>query len=392
MSPKPGPANSSRDFDVEWPAFGLANEWPRGWRVLGDFLFPNVWAGVRLAALTCALLVAWPVVALAQSAQFDVVYPVGIKQLEYVDGQEGGRHLTLTLFYPAVIRDGVGVPFVMPFFDNLHIYKDAELAGAKHPLIMFSHGRGSNGLHYAWFAEFLASHGYIVAAPNHYRANTYDSTIAYLANKLWQRPVDISLDISFLLNDPFWGAHIDASRIGVAGHSQGGFTALWIGGAKINPDKFLAFQRGWRNNQMVPKHLRDELPLDARPALDVQDKRVKVVFAMAPGIVQAFGMDADGLRQMTAPAYLTVGAGDTQAPAKDNAEFAAKYIPHAELSVIPGQVDHEIFVNECNGDGRNEFPEACIDAPGVDRRKIHESIGNAALKFFDASLNVPRGK
>ena len=118
---------------------------------------------------------------------------------------------------------------------KLKSYRDVEVAsdGAPFPLVVFSHGRGSNGLYYAWFAEFLASRGYIVAALNHYRANTYDSTIAYLANKLWQRPRDVGLTISFLLNDPFWGKSIDAARIGVAGHSQGGFTALWIGGAKV---------------------------------------------------------------------------------------------------------------------------------------------------------------
>ena len=121
-------------------------------------------------------------------------------------------------------------------------------AGAPFPLVVLSHGRGSNGLYYAWFAEFLAARGYILAALNHYRANTWDSTIAYLANKLWQRPRDVGLTISFLLNDPFWAKSIDAGRIGVAGHSQGGFTALWIGGAKVNADKYLAFQRGWRNN------------------------------------------------------------------------------------------------------------------------------------------------
>ena len=178
--------------------------------------------------------------------------------------------------------------------------------------MMFSHGRGSNGLYYAWFAELLASHGYVVAALNHYRANTYDSTIAYLANKLWQRPRDVALSISFLLNDPLWGKSIDAGRIGVAGHSQGGFTALWVGGARVNPEKYLAFQRGWRNNPMVPEYLRNELPLDAAPALDVHDPRVKAVFAMAPGIVQAFGMDEAGLRQLAVPTYITVGAGDTR--------------------------------------------------------------------------------
>jgi predicted dienelactone hydrolase len=343
-------------------------------------------AVARLSAL-CALL-AYPSATLAQGT------PVGMQQLEFVDAQDGGRHLALTVFYPAALRDRSAARFVMPFFANIELYKDAEAAfdGTTRPLVMFSHGRGSNGLYYAWFAEALASRGYIVAALNHYRANTYDSTIAYLANKLWQRPRDVSLSISFLLNDPFWGKMIDASRIGVAGHSQGGFTALWVGGARINPEKYLAFQRGWRNNQMVPEYLRNELPLDAGPALDVHDKRLKAVFAMAPGIVLAFGMDPAGLQQLQVPTYITVGAGDTQAPPKDNAEFAARHVPRAELYVIPGRVDHDIFVNECNEDGRNEFPQACIDAPGVDRGRIHALIAEVAFRFFEASLNVARSR
>ena len=188
------------------------------------------------------------------------------------------------------------------------------------------------------------------------------------------------------MNDPVWGKHIDAERIGVAGHSQGGFTSLWIGGAKVNSDKYLAFQKGWKNNQAVPQYLRDELPLDPAPALSVHDPRIKAAFAMAPGIIKAFGMDEDGLRHLAIPTYITVGARDTQAPPAGNAEFAAKYIPHAELSIIPGDVDHEIFVNECDQEGRDEFPEACIDAPGLDRHTIHEKVGAAALKFFDTTL------
>src|SRR6516164_1532013 len=185
------------------------------------------------APLACALLTAWPAATLAQGTHDGATFPVGIRELEYIDPHKGGRHLTLNVFYPAAIRERPAPAFVMPFFTKLNLYKDAEPAfgGSKHPLVMFSHGRGSNGLYYAWFAEFLAARGYIVAALNHYRANTYDSTIAYLANKLWQRPRDVARSISFLLNDPVWGKSIDADRIGVAGHSQGGFTALWVGGA-----------------------------------------------------------------------------------------------------------------------------------------------------------------
>jgi predicted dienelactone hydrolase len=224
----------------------------------------------------------------------------------------------------------------------------------------------------------------------HYRANTYDSTIMYLRSKLWQRPRDITLDITYLLQDKAWGPHIDANQIGVAGHSQGGFTSLWIGGANVNPDLYLAYQNGWRNNPVVPANLRAELPLDAGPTRDVRDGRVKAVFAMAPGDLPGFGMDEGGLKQLTIPTYIIVGARDTQAPPRENAEFAAKYIPHAQLDVLPGLVDHEIFVNECDALGRDTWPEACIDAPGVDRNKLHDYIGNSALKFFDTNLGVQR--
>ena len=230
----------------------------------------------------------------------------------------------------------------------------------------------------------------MVAMLYHYRANTYDASVMYVRGKLWQRPRDVSLDITDLLHDKVWGPHIDASRIGVAGHSQGGFTALWIGGARVNPDLFLAYQQHWRNNLVVPPSLRRALPLDAAPARDVHDARVKAVFSMAPGDLPGFGMDADGLSHLALPTYIIVGARDTQAPPAENAEFAAKHVPHAQLDVMPGLVDHEIFVNECDQLGRDTWPEACIDAPGVDRHAWHEHIGQAALHFFDTNLAVQR--
>jgi predicted dienelactone hydrolase len=322
----------------------------------------------------------------AETGTSEVLYPVGMKMVEFVDPENTDRHIAFMLFYPATIQKKMP-PFQMTFFTDLHLYKDATPLpdNVKCPLVIFSHGYGSNGTYYAWFAEFLAARGYIVAAIYHYRANTYDSTAMYLANKLWQRPVDISLVISFLLKDPFWGPRIDPNRIGVAGHSQGGFTALWIGGAKVNPEKFLNFQRIWINRQVIPEYLRRALPLDAKPALHVHDKRVKAVFAMAPGDIKVFGMDEEGLQQLKIPTYIIVGEKDTQTPPKENAEFAAKYIPNAKLELIPG-ADHEIFVNACDQEGKNVFPGACVDAPGINRVKIHEAIGQAALKFFDTNM------
>lgn len=342
------------------------------------------WRAFAGCVLTAVCLVAMAVPALAQDRE--KLEAVGLRRIAFADGD---RTLALSMFYPAR-SDGTAEPFVFPFSINIRVLGDAPpLDGPRRPLILFSHGRGSNGLLYAWFAEHLAARGFVVAAIDHYRANSYDATIAYLANRLWQRPLDLSAAISFLLRDPDWRALIDSDRIGVAGHSQGGFTALWIGGAEVSAEGYRAFQEGWRNNRMVPEHLRRDLPVDPTPALSVRDSRVKAVFAMAPGIVKAFGMDEAGLRRMTIPAYITVGAADTQTPPAPNAAFAAAHIPRARLVILPGAVDHEIFVNECNEDGRNEFPEACIDPPGVDRGALHAAIGGAAVKFFREAFSVP---
>ena len=339
----------------------------------------------------CSVLVAWPALALAQDVLQAALYPVGMTQLEYVDPSEGGRPLNLMLIYPAAPVT-TAVPFKVFLATNLHLYKDAPVVsdGVRRPLVMFSHGAGGNGSGYAWFGEYLASHGYLVAMVYHFRANTFDLSALYVRNRIWQRPRDLSLDISHLLQDKVWGPHIEPSQIGVAGHSQGGFTSLWIGGAKVNPDLFLQFQRGWKNNEMVPAYIREQMKPDAEPARDLRDDRILAAFAMAPGDIRGFGMDEAGLRQMAIPTYLIVGAGDTTTPSDENAALAAKYIPQAQLDVLPGPVSHEIFGNECDQVGRDNFPEACNDAPGVDRVKLHEYIGNAALQFFDANLHVRR--
>ncbi len=343
-----------------------------------------------LKLATIAAFVAACVIGIAGSlaGEPDRVHPVGVKQVEYIT-EPDHRPMWMAVFYPATLPDANAPRFHLPFTRNVDLYAEAPIADdtARRPLIMLSHGRGSDAWQYAWFAQELASRGYIVAALNHYHANSYDREIAYLANKIWQRPIDVGLSISRLLADPVLGPRIDPGRIGVAGHSQGGFTAIWISGARINPERFLAFQRRYIHNPTIPASIRRDLPLDATPALNVEDPRVKAAFAMAPGIVQAFGLDADGLRQVKVPVYLTVGAADTQAPPEENAVFAARNIPGAELWVIPGAVGHEIFTNECDEEGRREFPEGCIDQPGVDRHALHAQIAAAALKFFKESLH-----
>ena len=100
---------------------------------------PPVRRRARGVTLACALLAASPTATLAQGTQGSATFPVGIRELDCVDPHEGGRHLTLRVFYPAAIRERSATPFVLPFFTKLNLYKDAEAAGRdKHPLVVFS--------------------------------------------------------------------------------------------------------------------------------------------------------------------------------------------------------------------------------------------------------------
>ena len=107
---------------------------------------------------------------------------------------------------------------------------------------------------------------------------------------------------------------------------------------------------------------------------------------MAPGAMKAFGFDEAGLKRLRIPAYLIVGAGDTTVPIKENAGFVAKYAPRAKLRILSGPVGHEIFLNECDEEGKAEFPAACLDDPSVDRATVHQLIAAEALKFFVSHL------
>ena len=360
----------------------------RGVQPLAPRGFVLLAMAVLFAAL-CTIISIWPGYACAQDALPRTLSPAGSTQVEF--RADDGRTLNYMIIYPAV-PDKAATPIKVFLSDNLHLYRDAPVApgDAKRPLVVFSHGAGGNGSNYAWFGEYLASRGYFVALVYHYRAHTYDSSALYVRNRLWQRPRDISLDIRHILHDPPFAAHIDPDRIGVAGHSQGGFTALWLSGAEVNPELFLAFQRKWQNNEILPAYLRREMQPDAGSARNVRDTRVKAAFAMAPGDIQGFGMDAAGLRKIAIPAYLIVGERDTTTPPADNAAFAASHIPQAHLDILPGSVGHEIFTNECDRLGRDNFPEACVDAPGVNRARLHDYIGSVALRFFDTHLNVRR--
>jgi predicted dienelactone hydrolase len=138
------------------------------------------------------------------------------------------RVLDTVVWYPAA----AGAEPLDPAY-NAVLNAPLDDSGAPYPLLMFSHGSCGFPTQSNFILPSLASHGFIVAAPPH-PGNTileYPScgTLQAEGMSAVERPQDILFVLNGLLaatldqTSPFFGA-IDANRLGMSGHSFGGYT------------------------------------------------------------------------------------------------------------------------------------------------------------------------
>ena len=134
---------------------------------------------------------------------------VGVRTLELT--RDGGR-LVVELWYPAAAA-------------NEDETRDAPMNAGRFPLVVHSHGFQDNRRGEAYLARHLASHGFLVAAPDYPFSNSGAPGGATVAG-LPEQPRDLSFVIDALLADPELGQAIDAQHIGASGLSLGGITTL----------------------------------------------------------------------------------------------------------------------------------------------------------------------
>lgn len=102
--------------------------------------------------------------------------------------------------------------------------------GGPWPLLVFAHGYNVGPQTYLHLCQVWASAGFVVAAPEFPLTDPAVAGAALDEGDLGQQPGDVRFVITSLLSPagPIAG-RIDPGRIGVAGHSDGGETALAIG-------------------------------------------------------------------------------------------------------------------------------------------------------------------
>ena len=116
---------------------------------------------------------------------------------------------------------------------TLSAARNGRVAAGRHPVILFSHGWAGRARDHAVTAARLARAGFIVLVPQHVIAWYVPVTVHLTA-----RLVDFHTALAWAKSHPELGAALDPERIGAAGYSFGGLTALALAGG--TPDSQLA--------------------------------------------------------------------------------------------------------------------------------------------------------
>ncbi len=279
-------------------------------------------------------------------------FGVGRSTVTVVDEAREGRSLTTDVWYP-IEPDAGAEPSIYqlvpraPGFDHQIAKADEPLADdGPFPLLVFSHGSPSVRWQSLFVMELLASHGFVVVAPDHAGDSAVDALAGDLAapaeNEV-NRPTDVSFMIDAVLAgevaEPTGLADaVDPERIGIIGHSVGGATVLTAAGG-----------------------LRDLPP----------DDRIDAVLAWTPF---ALGVPDESLAAIDVPTMVIGADRDDIAPTEPNVERVWDTVPGRPLYRADlRRGGHDQFGIVCDllaaADANPDFPtdlRPLIDIPAQD--------------------------
>ncbi len=270
-----------------------------------------------------------------------------------------------------------------------------ERQAPKIPVVIISHGLGSDRTTFRYLAEHLASHGFAVAVPEHPGSNAAQLQ-ALVAGTVGEAAapsefVDRPLDIKYLLDDltrraksdPRYG-RLNLEQVGVLGQSFGGYTVLALAGAPIN---FEQLQKDC-GTQALDNTLNLSVLLQCRanalPPLNygLQDSRVKAIFAINP--IDSAVLGEAGLSQISIPTMIVSGNADTIAPALQEQvqPFTWLQSPDRYLALIDRGTHFSTLEETTTNDSIPLPPEVVGPAPEVARRYMNA----LSLAFFETYI------
>lgn len=199
--------------------------------------------------------------------------------------------------------------------------------------------------------------------------------------------------------DDEFGRLIDPSRVGAAGFSIGGMTALALGGARIAPAHYDAFCKATPSDGVCQKP--PEMPgmpdIDRATGIAMLGLSEAQVHAgentALPGLRSVLSVapptqmfDPASFAALRVPVVIIIGAADTIVTPIHHGALAAAEIKGAKLVSVPA-VAHYSFLSICTDAARAEI-DACKMAPN--QETAHQIAIDEALELFHRTLGVAR--
>ena len=257
------------------------------------------------------------------------------------------------------------------------------------PVVVISHGLGSNRSSFVYLATHLASRGFAVVVPEHLESSDRqrEAMLQGKANEVAEPREFINrpLDITFLLdelsrkNQPggSLAGRLNLERIGAIGQSFGGYTVLALAGAPINFPRLEADcqpnSRSWNVSLLLQCRA---LELSDR-SLNLQDKRIQAAIAINPISSRVLGEES--LQQIEVPVAIVAGSHDTVAPSFPEQILPFTWLTNAPEKYLLLQQGGSHFSTLQAGEDDLELPKLAI---GEDPELAQRYTLSLSLAFF----------
>lgn len=277
-------------------------------------------------------------------------YGVGVLTMEFTDPR--GKELVAEVWYPAVVEPGAEVDPYPEILLALDAHWDVapDPRGAPYPVLAFSHGFAAIRYQSAFLTEWLASHGYVIVAPDHVDNTMLDIDTDATWRVMLERPDDVRYAVDELIGQAAGGHHTLAGMVeegdyAALGHSFGAVTTLELGGAE--PDWQGVIDYCGEHDVFVCDYLSEGLEPDMAEGHGTVDERVPLTVPMSPGVWYAFGADGSNLAGVRQP--LVLGGDRDQI-----LDYQAEILPVWEALAAPkrmatlAEAGHYAFSNICD--------------------------------------------
>ncbi|MFH1531633.1 MAG: hypothetical protein ABIK09_12980 [Pseudomonadota bacterium] len=314
-------------------------------------------------------------------------HQVGTTSFQWFDF-ERLRLVPTTVWYPAIPMGQPKATYLVVIPGSAYVNAPQDASGAPYPIILFSHGFRGTAVQSVTFTEYLASHGYVVVAMDH-TGNTltdFFSDDKKVAEVALERPFDVQFAYTKIIEfvspgGALLSGMVDPTRVGVCGHSFGGYTSLVVAGGLVDvtqaqvacaegapSDIFCDYVGYWPSGTTVGL------------APGIPGLRAAAYFA--PGGYSAFS--DQGLASVSVPSLIFGGTLDDTCPVEVEIDPIYQALPPPKGRVVITDASHMSYTNICDIPLAQQFLADYCDVAGIISEEEGFDIMNTlTVAFFD---------